>query len=119
MKLKLDENFPRALADALKGLGHDVETALQEELAGASDERLWESAQEESRLFVTQDMDFSDLRKFIPGTHSGVLLVRLHAPSWKRLSHRVSEVFRTEKVDSWVGCFVVVSEAKVRVVRQR
>jgi predicted nuclease of predicted toxin-antitoxin system len=117
MKLKLDENLPLRLASVLTSLGHDVHTAPQEGLAGAMDLRIWESAQLESRFFVTQDMDFSDLRKFAPGTHSGILIVRLHTPSWKRLVGRMAEVFQIENVSTWSGCFVVATEAKIRVVR--
>jgi predicted nuclease of predicted toxin-antitoxin system len=119
MKLKLDENLPLRLKAILDNLGHDVHTVQQENLTGALDLRIWNSAQKESRLFVTQDMDFSDLRQFMPGTHSGVLLVRLHTPSWKRLVKRIIEIFQTEDVSSWPGCFVVVTESKVRVVRPR
>jgi predicted nuclease of predicted toxin-antitoxin system len=119
MNLKLDENLPLRLKAILEGLGHDVHSVQQENLTGALDLRIWNSAQNESRLFVTQDMDFSDLRKFMPGTHYGILLVRLHTPSWKRLAKRMTEIFRTENVSSWPGCFVVVTEAKVRVVRPR
>ncbi len=117
MKLKLDENLPIRLAVVLETLGHDVHTAPQEGLAGAVDMRIWESAQLESRLFVTQDMDFSDLRKFVPGNHAGLLIVRLHTPSWKRLVKRINEIFEKEDVSGWAGCFVVATEAKVRVVK--
>jgi len=116
MKLKLDENLPLGLTAIPKNLGHDVDTALQEGLTGALDRKIWEAAQRESRFFVTQDMDFSDLRKFYPGTHAGILVVRLRAPSWKRLVRRMVEIFRTENVNSWSGCFVVATDAKVRVV---
>lgn len=117
MKLKPDENLPLRLSFVLGNLGHDVHTAAQEGLSGAADFRIWESAQQESRFFVTQDMDFSDLRKFVPGTHSGILIVRLHTPSWKRLVARIEEVFQTENASTWPGCFVVATEAKIRVVR--
>jgi hypothetical protein len=33
MNIKLDENMPASLADALKQLGHDVETVPEEGLA--------------------------------------------------------------------------------------
>jgi predicted nuclease of predicted toxin-antitoxin system len=98
-------------------MGHDVDTAPEEGLGGAADSRVWESAQMESRMFVTQDMDFSDLRKFVPGTHAGILLIRLHAPSWRRLAARVVEILHVENASSLSGCFVVVTETKARIVR--
>ena len=117
MKLKLDENLPVSLSDALAGLGHDVHTVRDERMEGRSDREVWEFAQREARFFITQDMDFSDVRGFVPGTHAGIMLVRLHAPSWRRLMRRVIEIFGAEDVAGWRCCFVVVTESKVRVVR--
>jgi len=42
MKIKLDENLPTQLAGILGSLGHDVETVVQEGLAGFSDADIWE-----------------------------------------------------------------------------
>ena len=37
MKIKLDENMPAILAEALRDLGHDVHTVPEELLTGRSD----------------------------------------------------------------------------------
>lgn len=117
MKIKLDENLPLRLAVPLRNLGHDVHTVHEESLLGRPDSEIWEAAQTESRFLVTQDMDFSDSRKFAPGAHSGVLLVRLHSPNRGNLTARIIEVFQRENVEGWSGCFVVATERKIRVLR--
>lgn len=117
MKIKLDENLPLRLAAALQDLGHDVHTTSSEGLTGRADLDIWAVAQAEARFLITQDLDFSDIRKFAPGSHAGVLLVRLHSPSRQNLISRVQNVFQTEGVDQWTGCFVVVSERKIRVIK--
>jgi len=61
--IKLDENLPDDLAPILGALGHDVETVPSEHMTGADDSAVWAAAQRESRLFVTQDLEFSDARK--------------------------------------------------------
>ena len=76
MKIKLDENLPVRLAILLNNIGHDTHTVHQESLAGHTDSDIWEAAQQESSFLITQDMDFSDSRRFAPGTHHGMLLVR-------------------------------------------
>lgn len=81
MKIKLDENLPLRLASLLKGLGHDVHTLHDGSLLGHSDRVVWEATQKESRFLITQDLDFSDLREFAPGSHHGILLVRLRSPN--------------------------------------
>jgi predicted nuclease of predicted toxin-antitoxin system len=117
MKIKLDENLPLRLAVRLKNLGHDDHTTHEEGLIGHADREIWETAQRESRFLITQDLDFSDARQFAPGSHCGLLLVRLHSPDRKNLIERVGELFQKENVSEWTRCFVVATERKVRVLR--
>lgn len=117
MNVKLDENLPVEIAPKLKPLGHDVQTVHEEGLVGCGDTEIWEAAQREKRFLVTQDLDFSDTRRFVPGSHQGILLVRLRSPNRQGLIDRIEEVFQTEDVAGWSGCLVVATERKVRVRR--
>ncbi len=119
MKIKLDENLPLSVANLLQNLGHDVHTAHKERLIGHADREIWEAAQKESRFLITQDLDFSDSRQFAPGSHHGILLVRLRSPNRRNLVERVEELFRKENVTDWAGCFVVTTERKIRVLKPR
>lgn len=105
MKIKLDENIPAGLVPYLARLGHDVDTVIHENLGGQDDLTVWKATQKEGRLFITQDMDFSDTRRFIPGTHHGILLVRLRRPGRRQLLLKISRVFRKEGVDDWPRLF--------------
>ena len=117
MKIKLDENLPIRLVPLLTDLGHDVETVPDEQIAGRDDDVVWTGAQADGRFLGTQDLDFSDARKYRPGTHHGLLLIRLPQPGRTALFERVSTIFRTEAVDSWNGCIVSATPRKVRVKR--
>lgn len=117
MRVKLDENLPASLTAPLVSLGHDVDTAIEEGLQGRDDPDVWDAAQATGRFLITQDLDFSDARRYAPGTHAGVLLLRLRNPSRSRLHARVESLFRDEPVDTWRSCFVVASDTKVRVRR--
>ena len=105
------------MAAELTALGHDVDTVRQEGLAGRADPDVWAAAQAAGRLLVTQDLDFSDVRRFQPGTHPGLLLVRMPAAGRLALTRRITEAFRTGDAEGWQGCFVVLSEHKLRVLR--
>jgi len=118
MKIKLDENLPLGLAATLQHLGHSVHTTPEEGVAGESDAVIWEACKREKRFLITQDLDFSDLRRFAPGSHSGILLIRMFSPDWRYLTERIAEIFRNEIVEEWFGCFVVATERKIRVVRR-
>ncbi|HUJ09007.1 MAG TPA: DUF5615 family PIN-like protein [Verrucomicrobiae bacterium] len=80
MKIKLDENTPARLVPILSQLGHQADTVFDERLTGRADEIVWNAAQLDGRFLITQDLDFSDIRRFQPGTHHGLLLVRLRLP---------------------------------------
>jgi len=117
MRIKLDENLPTGLAISLGRLGHDVHTTNQEGLTGHSDSELWGAAQKESRFLITPDLDFADLRRFAPGWHHGILLVRLRSRGRMSLAGRVTEIFQIEDVSGWAGCFVVATERKIRLLK--
>jgi hypothetical protein len=53
----------------------------------------------------------------VPGTHVGLLLVRLARPGRDDLVERISMLFATEPVETWRGCLVVATDRKVRVKR--
>jgi predicted nuclease of predicted toxin-antitoxin system len=90
---------PASLQESLRALGHDVDTVLAEELTGAADVDVWEAAQAASRFLITQDLDFSDVRAFQPGSHAGILLLRLPVPSRRLLYQYVEQLFRTADVE--------------------
>ena len=117
MNIKLDENLPLELTELLSSHGHDVDTVPGEKLAGRDDPAIFRAAVAADRMLFTLDLDFSDVRKFKPGTHPGLVLIRLKDPSRRNIISRMSQVLRTESVDSWKQCFVVISDKKLRVRR--
>jgi predicted nuclease of predicted toxin-antitoxin system len=117
MKIKLDENLPSLLAPMLAAMDHDVDTVVEEGIAGRPDPIIWQAAQREARFLITQDLDFSNAQLLTPGTHHGILLIRLRSPSWRAIITRVADLFAQEDVTQWAKCFVVATESKVRVRR--
>jgi predicted nuclease of predicted toxin-antitoxin system len=117
VRIKLDENMPDRLVAVLTELGHDVDTVLSEQIAGQDDDVVWRATQAASRFLVTQDLDFSNVKQFVPGTHFGLLLVRLPQPGRNALFERVSALFHEEDVESWARCLVIATPTKVRVRR--
>jgi predicted nuclease of predicted toxin-antitoxin system len=76
-----------------------------------------DAAQAEGRFLVTQDLDFSDTRKFAPGAHHGILLMRLpDHEQWRATDYLVAWLTDPE-AQSWQRCVVVATPTKVRVLR--
>lgn len=117
MKIKLDENLPLSLKDMLEKLKHSVKTVPDQNMKGETDDKILEVCREEDRFLITQDLDFSNVKFFKPGTHPGILLVRLQHPGRQALLKRVENLFKKEFDGTWKGCFIVTTDHKVRIRR--
>ena len=77
MKIKLDENIPQRVAPVLSQARHDVDSVDDEGLAGTDDATVSQAATTEGRLVVTLDRGFGDTQRCSPGSHAGVLVLRV------------------------------------------
>ena len=118
MKFKIDENLPDDLVEVFEQYGHDADTVVQEGLAGSSDEVVWPAAVSAERALVTGDLDFSDIRKFEPGTHPGIILFRERTAGLAAILRRFNEVLAAHDANDWARCFVVISATKIRIRRR-
>jgi predicted nuclease of predicted toxin-antitoxin system len=117
MKVKVDENLPSRLVVWLREQGHDVQTVPDEGLTGHADAGVWSAAGREGRFLITQDLDFSDVRKYAPGSHAGLLLIRLREPGAGALAERVKAALRTTSLESMARCLAVLTDHKLRIRR--
>jgi len=86
VRVKLDETFGRRAVEVFTAANIDLDTIIDEGLAGISDERVVEVCKEERRVLVTLDLDFADPLRFPPSGTPGVAVVRLsHLPGRSEL----------------------------------
>ena len=76
MRVKLDENLPRAARERLVTLGWDVHDVHDEGLAGAVNAVIQAACEAEDRVLLTLDMDFADTRRYDPSRSPGVIVLR-------------------------------------------
>jgi predicted nuclease of predicted toxin-antitoxin system len=117
VKLKLDENLPHDLATALRREGHDVHTVVDEQLAGESDPVVVAAATDEGRILLTLDRGIGDLRRYPPGSHAGILVLRPGAQDPESILALIQRLMRTHPLDELRGCVVIVEPRKVRIRR--
>ena len=117
MKFKLDENLSHYLAEQLRLLGHDADTVGEEGLLSRPDEEVAEAAANDGRMLLTLDLDFSDIRRFPPGTSPGVVLFRPRSFAFREVNRLVETFISTADLDELVGCLIVVDVYKVRIRR--
>jgi len=116
-RIKVDEDLPGEIAGLLSAQGYDTATVAGEGISGAPDGVLWSRVQAENRWMITADKGFADLRRHPPGTHAGVVLVRLPEESRRAYVEVVGVALAQLHLDELVGAVVVVTPRGVRIRR--
>jgi len=117
VKLKLDENLPHELAAEWGRRGHDVHTVAEEHVAGESDPVVVAAATDEDRMLLTLDRGIGDLRRYPPGSHAGILVLRPVAQDPDSILTLIGRLMRSHPLDELRGCVVVVEPQKARIRR--
>jgi len=117
MLVKLDENLSITHAEFLRHEGYDCDRVTDEGLSGEDDEVVWQETCMGGRFFITLDLDFSDVRRFSPGTHPGILLLRCRNGSRQAVLDVLSRVVKEYPLTTLQGCLVVADETQTRIRR--
>ena len=117
MKIKLDENVTTEAVAQLEAMGHDVVTVPEQEMAGWDDDELWQVIQQEGRFLITQDKGFADLRRYPPGSHCGVLLIRPEKSHPASIVSFIEQIINTVSLSTLEGCGAVATTRGVRIRR--
>jgi predicted nuclease of predicted toxin-antitoxin system len=119
VRVKLDENLGRVHLAALRAAGYDAERVHDEGLSGAEDAAVWLTTHSEGRFFITLDLDFGDIRRYKPGSHPGVLLLRPRTKGAQAVQKVLSRVLQQYPLTTLRGCLVVADEARTRIRRPK
>lgn len=117
LRVKLDENLGRSHVELLRRAGYAADRLTDQGLGGATDEAVWAHVCAEERFLITLDLDFSDVRRFPPGTHPGVLLLRPRSRGRQAVLDALTRVLREHPLDRLRGCLAVADGAHTRVRR--
>ncbi len=117
MKVKLDENVPRRAMQTLVRAGHEVDTVIDEDLAGASDPDVVAAAGADGRLLITLDRGLGDLRAYPAGTHAGILVLRPADQSAASVDALLAQLTGAEDLDALAGVVAVAQPGLLRVRR--
>ena len=113
--VKVDENLGAIHVQLLRREGYAADSVRDERLAGSPDEAVWLRVQDDDRFFVTLDLDFSDVRRFPPGSHAGILLLRPRTAGPGAALSLLRRVLGERRLDALKGCLVVADEQRTRI----
>jgi predicted nuclease of predicted toxin-antitoxin system len=117
VRVKLDENLPDSVITILGRVDHDVDTARAEGLRGAKDPAVVAGATADGRLLLTLDRGLGDIRAYAPGTHAGILVIRLNHQSPRAIRDAVERIAVTVDFADLRGCVAVWRDGELRVRR--
>jgi predicted nuclease of predicted toxin-antitoxin system len=117
VRVKLDENLGKLHAELVRDIGHVVQRVTEQGLSGATDPVVWQHVCNTGRFFITLDLDFSDVRRFKPGTHPGILLIRPRGKGRGAVARVVRRVLAEHGLEPLVGCLAVADESRTRIRR--
>jgi predicted nuclease of predicted toxin-antitoxin system len=115
VRVKLDENLPASLGEVLTAHGHDVDTVLAEDLAGHPDPDVAAAVKTDERFLITLDKGFGDIRTYPPGTHPGILVLRLPDESPAAVRQAVTDVLTHHRLDDLAGTVTVFHHGRLRI----
>ena len=110
MIIKLDENLGRPHVALLKRHGYDADRVFDEGLSGVVDAEIWIHVKREGRFLITLDLGFADLRRYAPGTHPGILLLRSRRKGRNSIARVLRRVLIEQRLENLEGCLAVADE---------
>jgi predicted nuclease of predicted toxin-antitoxin system len=96
MRFLVDANLPRAAVALLAKLGHQVEFARDVGLAAAPDLEIAARARATGAALLTRDLDFANIRQYLPADYPGIVVLRLPDDATARVIVDVIERFVRE-----------------------
>lgn len=115
--VKLDENLGQSHAELLRQAGYVADRVTDQGLSGAEDHTVWQRVVAEGRFFITLDLDFADVRRFSPGSHPGLLLLRPRNNSRTAAYEILERVIREHPLETLSGCLTVADPGHTRIRR--
>jgi predicted nuclease of predicted toxin-antitoxin system len=113
VNILVDVSAGRAIAVAVRALGHDV-ALVSDRDAKLPDEDIQSWAVSEQRLVIPMDKDFGELVFLSGRAHAGFLLLRLEAARTAERVRVTTEVF-ARYGDQLAGRFSVYQDGRLRI----
>ncbi len=79
---------------------------VDEGLAGATDSNVLAEATECDRLVITLDRGFADARMHPPGSHAGIIVLRVEDQSPPAIVREIEDLLTAVDIDGLSGCSV-------------
>jgi predicted nuclease of predicted toxin-antitoxin system len=115
MRFKVDENLPREATELLLIAGHDAMSVLDQRLGGTPDPDLYAICQQEGRVLMTLDLDFSNIRAHPPNESAGIIVLRPGNQDKPTVLQAIDRLLPLLDRQSPAGALWLVGKERVRI----
>lgn len=115
MRFKIDEHLPLEIKDLLAKHQHDPVTVADEGMAGSIDPDVAQVCRKEARALLTLDLDFSDIRAYLPEDYHGIVVFRPVIQSITTLVRLTTRLLTLLEREPLVGHLWIVEDHRVRI----
>jgi predicted nuclease of predicted toxin-antitoxin system len=115
MLFKIDENLPTELAQLMVSSGYDAKTVYDQQLQGVDDPVLMDRCDQEKRILITLDIDFSDITLYPPEKHAGILVLRLANQSKQNILNVFRKILTALEREPIKNHLWIVDETVIRI----
>jgi predicted nuclease of predicted toxin-antitoxin system len=115
MRFKLDENLSPSLATLFVVAGHEAHSVTEQALGGQPDERVIDVCRRESRVLVTLDLDFANIKAYPPSDFSGIIVLRLASQAHSKTESAVQRLLVFLSKEHPKGALWIVEDDRIRI----
>ena len=107
----LDENIPHSVFRYLESNGYDVEYVP----SGADDRVVIGIARRKNLILVTRDSDFADEIRYPPGSHPGIIVLRVHPVKPETMIERLA--YALHRVHDLDGKTMIIYNDRIELIK--
>lgn len=115
MRFKIDENLPQEVAILLIENGYDAVSVFDQSMSGETDTILFEVCQNEERVLVKLDLDFSNIQAYPPAATSGMIVLRLGRQDKSSVLDVMQRLMPVLKTDTLNHKLWIIEEDRIRI----
>jgi predicted nuclease of predicted toxin-antitoxin system len=115
MRFKVDENLHPEVAVHLCAAGHDAMTIFAQGMRGYADDKIAAVCQQEQRVILTLDLDFSNIRRYPPQDHAGIIVLRPGNKGRASVMRTLNQFMPLLATVPLIGHLWIVEEQRVRI----
>ena len=113
-----DANVFVPMVEGLRQMGHDVFDLKEKDLERLSDSELYLLAQDQRRILVTMDKDFSSILLYSPGEHHGIIVVKLYRLKVAKATSLFLNAMNDIKPENIPGNLVIIDPGRTRIRKE-